>query len=269
MEKLIITAAVVGAEISKQDTPYLPTTPDEIAADVEKASHAGASIVHLHVRDQNGNPTQNKEIYQEVIEKIRNNTDVIIQVSTGGAVGMTPEERVQPVTLKPEMATLTTGTVNFGNDVFLNKPSDIKAFAIKMLEYNVKPEFEIFDAGMIFNALKLVKEGLVKGHLHFDFVMGVPGGIPATAEHLLHLKNHLPEGATWSVAGVGRHQLPMAMFALPLGGHIRVGLEDNIYYKKGVLAKGNSELVERVVRISKELGRNVANPDEARQILGL
>jgi len=268
MEKVIITAAVVGAEISRKETPYLPITPDEIAEDVEKVWKAGAAIVHLHVRDKDGNPTQNKEIYQETIEKIRQRTDMIIQVSTGGAVGMAPEERIQPVTLKPEMATLTTGTVNFGDEVFFNHPNDIRHFAQTMKDYQVRPEFEIFDVGMIFNALRLVKEGLIEGHLHFDFVMGVPGAIPATAKHLLHLIEHLPEGATWSVAGIGRHQLTMGLFALLMGGHVRVGLEDNIYYSKGILAK-NHELVARMVRLGEEVGRKAATPDEARTILGL
>lgn len=269
MDKLIITAAVVGAEITKEQTPYLPVTPDEIAEDVEKAWKAGASMVHLHVRDRDGRPTQDKEIFAETIEKIRKRTDIIIQVSTGGAVGMTAEERIQPVTLRPEMATLTTGTVNFGNEVFYNPPEMIRSFAQKMKENGVRPEFEIFDVGMIFNALQLQWEGLVEGHLHFDFVMGVPGGIPASAKHLLHLVDHLPEGATWSVAGIGRHQLPMATMNLLLGGHVRVGFEDNIYYQKGVLAKGNEELVARIVRLAKELGREIADPDEARKILGL
>ncbi len=269
MEKVIITAAVVGAEITKEQTPYLPTTPDEIAIEVEKASKAGAAIVHLHVRDKDGLPTQDKAIYRETIHKIKERTDIIIQVSTGGSIGMTPEERIQPVTLQPEMATLTTGTVNFGEEVFLNRPQDIRMFAKVMGDYGVKPEFEIFDVGMVNNALHLVKEGLVKGHLHFDFVMGVPGGIGATAKHLLHMVEHIPKDATWSVAGIGRHELPLGMIALPLGGHIRVGLEDNIYYSKGILAKGNDELVARIVRLAKELGRDIASPNDARKILGI
>lgn len=269
MEKLIITCAVVGAETTKEHTPYLPTTPEEIAIEVEKAAMAGASIIHLHVRDSEGKPTQNRDIFEETIEKIKKKTDVIIQVSTGGAVGMTAEERIQPVTLSPEMATLTTGTVNFGNDVFFNSPENIKIFAKKMKEFNVKPEFEIFDVGMVYNALNLVKEGLVDGHLHFDFVMGVPGAIPATAKNLLHLVESIPQEATWSVAGIGRHQLPMSLLALTLGGHVRVGLEDNIFYRKGQLAKGNYEFVERVVRLAKEYDRSVATPTETRRILGL
>lgn len=269
MEKLIITCAVVGAETTREQTPYLPITPDEIAVEVEKARLAGASIVHLHVRDKEGKPTQNKEIFQETIEKIKARTDIIIQVSTGGAVGMTVEERIQPVTLGPEMATLSTGTVNFANEVFMNTPSDIRSFALEMKKHGVRPEFEIFDTGMVTNALSLVKEELVEGHLHFDFVMGVPGAIPAAAKNLLHLIDQIPNDSTWSVAGIGRHQLPMAMLALPLGGHVRVGFEDNIFYRKGQLARGNDELVARVARLASELDRDVATPNEARRILGI
>ena len=156
----------------------------------------------------------------------------MIQVSTGGAVGTSAEERKQPLTLQPEMATLTTGTVNFGGDVFLNPPEMIEQFAQTMQQYGVRPEFEIFDVGMVATALRLVRKGLVTGHLHFDFVMGVPGGIPASAEHLLHLLQSLPKEATWTVAGVGRSELPMAALGVVLGGHVRVGLEDNIYYRQ-------------------------------------
>lgn len=176
---------------------------------------------------------------------------------------------MQPLFLSPEMATLTTGTVNFGRDVFSNPPDMIEQFATQMKNNGVAPEFEIFDVGMIENALSLVKKGLVEGHLHFDFVMGVPGGIPATAKNLLHMIDLLPSGATWTVAGIGRHQLPMASLAITLGGHVRVGFEDNIYYRKGQLATSNAELVARVVRIAKEMEREIATPDEARQILDL
>ncbi|MFS8512318.1 MAG: 3-keto-5-aminohexanoate cleavage protein [Planifilum fulgidum] len=268
MDKLIITAALVGAEVTREDTPHLPVTPEEIGQAAAEAREAGASIAHIHVRDADGKPSQDRELYRRAIEEIRKRCDIIIQVSTGGAVGMTAEERLQPVALRPEMATLTTGTVNFGDGVFLNPPREIEHFAKVMQEYGVRPEFEIFDVGMIRNALSLVKKGLVTGHLHFDFVMGVPGGIPATAENLLHLLRQLPEGATWTVAGVGRAQLPMAVLGIVLGGHVRVGLEDNIWYRKGQLAT-NAQLVARVVRIARETDREIATPDEARQILGI
>ncbi|MBH8597861.1 3-keto-5-aminohexanoate cleavage protein [Thermoactinomyces sp. CICC 10523] len=268
MSKLMITAALVGAEVTRDDTPYLPITPEEIGQAALEAREAGAAIAHIHVRDENGAPSQSKELYRRAIEEIEKRTDIIIQVSTGGAVGMTAEERMQPLTLRPEMATLTTGTVNFGQDVFMNTPEQLLAFAEEFERYGVRAEFEIFDVGMIANAMHLVNKGFFTGHLHFDFVMGVPGAIPATAENLLHLVHQMPEGATWTVAGIGRHQLPMATLGIVLGGHVRVGLEDNIYYKKGELAT-NAQLVKRVARIAKELGREIASPDEARQILHL
>lgn len=268
MDKLIITAALVGAEVTRKDTPHLPVTPEEIGIAAAEAHAAGAAIAHIHVRDADGKPSQDWELYRQTIEEIRKRCDIIVQVSTGGAVGMSAEERLQPVTLAPEMATLTTGTVNFGRDVFFNPPEMVERFAKTMQQYGVTPEFEIFDVGMIANALQLVKKGLVTGHLHFDFVLGVPGGIPATADHLLHMIRQLPEGATWTVAGIGRAQLPMSVLGIVLGGHVRVGLEDNIYYRKGELAT-NAQLVARVVRIAREVGREIATPDEARAKLGI
>lgn len=268
MEKLIITAALVGAEVTREDTPHLPITPEEIGEAAAEAYEAGASIAHIHVRDREGKPSQNRNLFEATILEIRNRCPIIIQVSTGGAVGMSAEDRLQPVFLGPEMATLTTGTVNFGQGVFMNSPADIRRFAETMKRYKVRPEFEIFDTGMIWTAMGLVHDGLVEGHLHFDFVMGVPGGMPATARHLLLLIDQLPEEATWTVAGVGRHQLPMAALGVTLGGHVRVGLEDNLYYRKGELAT-NTQLVERVKRIADELNREVATPAEARQLLGL
>lgn len=269
MDKLIITVAPVGAEVSKQDNPSLPLTALEIAEEAVRCEGKGASIIHLHVRDNQGKPTQNKQIFQAAIEEIKKRTNLIIQPSTGGASWMTAEERLQPVELKPEMATLTTGTVNFGDEVFSNPPLVVETFAKKLVENGVKPEIEVFEAGMIQNALNLVKKGILKMPLHFDFVMGVPGGIPGTPRHLLHLVETLPAGCTWTVAGIGRAELPLAVMAIMLGGHVRVGFEDNIYYSKGVLAKNNAELVERIARIAGELGRPIAAPDEARQILGL
>lgn len=268
MTKLILTAALTGAEVSREDTPHLPVSPVEIGEAAARAREAGAAIVHIHVRDQQGRPSQNREIYRQAMTEIRKRSDIIIQVSTGGAVGMTAQERMQPVSLYPEMATLTTGTVNFGDDVFYNSYGMIESFAKEMMEYGVRPEFEIFDVGMIHTAMRLVRKGIVTGHLHFDFVMGVPGGIPAKGNHLTHLIDQLPEGATWTVAGIGRHELPMSAMGIALGGHVRVGLEDNIYYRKGELAS-NEQLVARIYRIAKELEREVATPAEAREILEL
>jgi 3-keto-5-aminohexanoate cleavage enzyme len=269
MEKLIITAALTGAEVTKEQQPNLPVTPDEIAEAAYECYKAGASIVHIHARDGEGNPTQDYDVYKEIKEKIEAKCNIIVQPSTGGATWHTPDERLQPVDLKPEMATLSCGTCNFGPEVFMNTEEYMEKFAIKMLENGVKPEFEIFERGMIENAKRLLKKGLVKAPMHFDFVLGVPGASPGNPEDLMYMADKLPEGSTWTVAGVGRFETPLSMLAIILGGHVRVGFEDNIFYSKGVLAKTNAELVERIVRISKEVGREVATADEARAILGL
>lgn len=268
MEKLIITCALNGAEVTRTQVPHLPVTPSELAADAVRVRNAGAAMVHVHGREPDGSSTQSKEVYAAIIQAIRQETDIIVQVSTGGAVGMTAEERLQPVELSPEMASLTAGTVNFGRGVFWNSPELIEAFAQKLVAQGVVPEIECFDLGHIDNALALVKKGILTLPLHFDFVMGVPGGIAPTIRNLVHMAESLPAGCTWSVAGIGRAQLPLATVAITMGGHVRVGLEDNIYYSKGVLAT-NEALVARIVRLANELGRPVATPDEAREILGI
>ena len=269
MNKLMITAAMIGAEVTRQDHPGVPITPQEIALAAFECYKAGASIIHLHVREPNGVPTQDVNVFQKTMELIKEKCDVIVQVSTGGAVGMSSEERVAPVRLRPEMATLTAGSVNFGDDVFLNSPHDVESFALMMKEYGVKPEIEIFDTGMIDTAVRLVKKGILVAPLHFDMVMGVPGGMMGTPKNLLNLVELLPIDATWTVAGIGRAELPLGIMAIILGGHVRVGFEDNIYYSKGVLADSNAQLVARIARMSEEMGRQVASPDESREILGL
>ncbi|WP_427337865.1 3-keto-5-aminohexanoate cleavage protein [Caloranaerobacter sp. DY30410] len=269
MQKLIITAALTGAEVTREQQPNLPITPEEIAEAAYEAYKAGASIVHIHARDKDGNPTQDYEVYKEIKKRIEAKCPVIFQPSTGGAVWHTPEERLQPVELRPEMATLSCGTCNFGPDVFMNTQEYMEKFAKRMKELGVKPELEIFERGMIKNALTLVKKGLIDEPLHFDFVMGVPGAIPGEIRDLLYLVESIPKGSTWTVAGIGRYELPLATAAILLGGHVRVGFEDNIYYKKGELAKSNAQLVERIVRLAHELGREVATPDEAREILNI
>ena len=269
-EPVIITAAVVGAELTRANTPYLPLTPDEIAGEARDSHTAGAAMVHLHARARDGSPTQDVEVYQEIIQAVRAKApDMIIQVSTGGAVSMKARERLQPLALQPEMASLTTGTVNFGEEVFYNDLPMIREFAQVMLERNIRPELEIFDTGMIPNALRLLKDGLLRAPLHFNFVLGVPGAAAGTVKNLLHMVESIPAGSTWTVSGIGPAQLPLATMALVLGGHVRVGLEDNIYYSRGQLSEGNAPLVARVVRIAHELGRAVATPAEARRILGI
>ncbi|MBI2265576.1 MAG: 3-keto-5-aminohexanoate cleavage protein [Armatimonadetes bacterium] len=269
MDKLIITAALTGAEVTLKDNPNLPITPRELADAAVAACDAGASIVHLHVREEDGSPSLSPDLFKETSRLIRARSDVILQFSTGGAVGMTGEERMRHLSLRPEMATLSSGSINFGADVFLNPQGMIEALAGEMQKLGITPEIEVFDIAMIRNALRLVKKGLLSFPLHFDFVMGVEGGIPASMKNLLFLSEAIPQGCTWSVAGMGRDELPMAVGAILLGGHVRVGLEDNIYYSRGVLAESNAQLVARVARISADLGRELAGPGEARKILNM
>lgn len=269
MEKLIITAALTGAEVTREQQPALPITPDQIADAAHECAKAGASIVHVHGRNDDGSPTQDKETYRKIIGAIRERCDIIVQVSTGGAVGMTAQERLAPVTLSPEMATLSMGSVNFGGDVFMNHPADMEIFFKAMQEHKVKTEFEIFDTGMLTTLNRWIKKGQVTGPMHIDLVLGIPGAMAATPEALMYMKSQLPEGASWTVAGIGAAQLPLATMAILMGGHVRVGFEDNVYYRKGELATSNAQLVARMARISRELERPVATPDEARAILGI
>jgi len=269
MEKLIITACLTGAEVTKEQQPNLPITPDEIAEAAYECYLSGASMVHVHARDNKGNPTQDYEVYKEIKEKIEAKCNIIFQPSTGGAVWHTPEQRMQPIELKPEMATLSMGTCNFADDVFMNTEENIRLFAKRMNELGVKPELECFEKGMVDTAIRFAKKGIINTPMHFDFVLGVPGAMGGELRDLLYMVESIPTGSTWTVAGVGRYQLPLNMAAIMLGGHARTGFEDNIYYTKGELAKSNAQLVERVARLSRELGREVATPDEARAILGL
>ncbi|KAF0196351.1 MAG: hypothetical protein FD169_968 [Bacillota bacterium] len=269
MSKLIITAALVGAEVTREQTPYIPLTPAEIADAAFDCYQAGASIVHIHVRDKDGKATQDKAVFAETIRLIKEKCDIIVQISTGGAVTARIEERIAPIGLKPEMATLSTGTVNFGADIFLNTQEYMEKIARAIQENGVKAEVEVFEVGMIQNALNLVKKGLLSEPVHFDFVMGVPGALPGTPKNLMHLIESIPQNATWTVAGIGRAELPLAVMSIVLGGHVRVGFEDNIFYSRGVLAKSNAELVARIVRIAKECGREVATPNETRRMLGI
>jgi 3-keto-5-aminohexanoate cleavage enzyme len=270
MDKLIITVAGVGAETTKDAQPGLPVTAAEIGADAARCREAGAAMYHLHVRDAEANPTQAKEVFAAAIEAIRERTDIIIQASTGGAMGMTADERLQPVELDPEMASLTTGTSNFGDDVFFNDTALMSEFYQRMQETGVRPEFEIFEAGQIDNALKLVKKyGPAGPLLHWDFVLGVPGSLSGEPRNLMFLVDRIPAGSTWTCTGIGRWHMPVTMTALALGGNVRLGFEDNIFLHKGVLAKENAELVGRVARVAQEWDRACATPEEARRMLRL
>ncbi|WP_461631035.1 3-keto-5-aminohexanoate cleavage enzyme [Labilibaculum euxinus] len=271
MEKLIITAAICGAEVTKEHNPNVPYTIEECVREAGLAYEAGASIIHLHVRTDDGTPTQDKSRFKMVMDAIHEKyPDVIIQPSTGGAVGMTNDERLQPTELNPEMATLDCGTLNFGGDeIFENTENTIKYFGERMIERGIKPELEVFDKSMIDMALRLHKKGFIKSPMHFDFVMGVNGGISGTLRDFVFLRESIPADATYTVAGVGRFEFPLATAAIIDGGHVRVGFEDNTMISRGVVAESNGQLVEKVVRLAKELGRGIATPAEAREILGL
>ncbi|MBZ4401643.1 MULTISPECIES: 3-keto-5-aminohexanoate cleavage protein [unclassified Myxococcus] len=270
---MVITAAMVGAETTREQTPHLPITAEEIAEDAARCREAGAAMVHLHVRTPDGKPSQDAELFRAAIRAIRKRTDVLIQTSTGGAVGMTVDQRCGPLTLtgedRPDMATLTTGTVNFGEEVFWNPRPLVRDIARRIRALGLRPELECFDVGMIDEARYLAKEGLVDLPAHFDFVLGVPGTLQARPEVLDFMIASLPEGSTWTVAGVGRFQLAFVDEAAKRGGNARVGLEDNIYVSKGVLAKGNWELVAEASRRARAHGREPATPEQARKLLRL
>ena len=269
MEKLIITAAICGAEVTKKHNPAVPYTIEEIGKEAKLAYETGASIIHLHVREDDGTPTQEKNRFSLAFDEIKRLCPgVIIQPSTGGAVGMSNAERLQPLELLPEMATLDCGTVNFGgDDIFINTENTIKEFGEKMIKLGIKPEVEVFDKGMIDTAIRLCKQGFIKSPMHFNFVMGVTGGIAASIRDLSYLIDSIPPGATYTATGIGRYEFPIAAMSIASGGHVRVGFEDNVYLSKGVLADSNGALVAKAVRIAKELGREIANPKEAREIL--
>lgn len=271
MEKLIITAAICGAEVTKEQNPAVPYTIEELVREAKSAYEAGAAVIHVHVREDDGTPTQSKARFKEALDAIyKELPDVIIIPSTGGAVGMTAEERLQPTELFPEMATLDCGTCNFGDDVFENTIPMMRAFGKRMLENNIKPEYECFEMGHLDTVLRLARKGEVPGApMQFNFVLGVFGCTPATVENLAWLVRNIPEGSTWTATGIGRDEFTLAAAAITMGGHVRVGFEDNLYLSKGVLAKSNGELVAKVVRLAKELGREIATPAEAREILSL
>lgn len=270
MEKLVITVAPTGNVPTKELNPNTPVTVDEIVEDLMKCREIGASLAHIHVRDKDGNPTSDRALFRELLEKLEaKKCDMITQVSTGArGGGNTPEWRGQMLDLNAEMASLSVGSSNFPNMVNANPFDLIKYLAEKMYANNIKPELEAFDLGMIDNAKLLLKEGVLKAPLHFDLVMNVRGSAAGTPKNLLHMVECLPEGSTFTVSGIGPSQVPMITMAILLGGHVRTGLEDSLLYAKGVSAT-NTMLVERVVRIAKELGREIATPEEARVILGL
>ena len=271
-EKLIITAAITGSRILRDTTPHIPYTPKEIATSSIECWNAGAAIVHIHVRDpETGLGVQDLELFRKVVEPLRNETDVVINLTTSGiaARNLSVEDRLKSLELRPELASFDAGSINLGKGVFINPPDFLDMAAQTMKQYGVKPEIEVFDSGMIVTAVQMRNRRKLDDPLFFEFVLGTPYGAPATAKTLVYLSELLPEGSIWSVTGIGRAHLPMSMMALAMGGHIRLGMEDHVFYNRGELATSNAQFVERIVRISREYGWEIASPDEAREILGL
>ncbi|HEY9539521.1 MAG TPA: 3-keto-5-aminohexanoate cleavage protein [Kiloniellaceae bacterium] len=271
-EPCIITVAITGSVPRKKDTPAVPVTVAEQVESTHEAYEAGASIAHVHVRDENENPSSDPEKFGAFQEGLRKHCpDMIVQFSTGGR-GRGADQRGSMLHLKPDMASLATGSVNFPNMIYENPPELIDSLAASMIEYGIKPECEIFDLAMLYAAAEMVKDGRLKAPAHVQFVFGLKNALPPKREILefevAQLKEVLP-GATWTAAGIGRSQLELNHWALELGGHCRTGLEDNIRFDKARLAKSNAELVARVAELCGQYGRRVATAQEARQILGL
>jgi uncharacterized protein (DUF849 family) len=303
MDKLIITAAITGNITLPVQTPYLPLSPQQIIDDALRAAEAGAASVHIHGRDpKTARPTTEPAVYREIAQGIKARSDVIVCVTTGGTADMTPAQRAQVVpALKPELATFNMGSINFSihpiadryrddeykypwekefaagtkDFIFRNTFGDIEKLCQIMEENNTRPEFEVYDVGHLYNLSFLVRRKIIKLPVWLQFVTGILGGIGANVEEVVHLKQTADrllgtDNYTWSVIGAGYPaEFNLAALAVMMGGHARVGMEDNIFIAKGVLAKSNGELVEKLVRIAHELGREIATPAEARQILAL
>lgn len=270
--KTIISAALTGAMTPKDANPYIPLTPEEIAEDAYKCWKAGAAAVHIHMRDDAGIGTMDKEKFKKTVEliKAKKDCDVIINCTTSGDSRASEADRMAHLPyVKPEMASYDAGSFNWmPAGIFDNSPKFLNDLGLLMKELDIKPEIEVFDSGFINIANYYVEKGVLTAPCHFQFVLGVLGGMEATVKNLAYLKEMLPEGATWSALGVGKGHLPIMYATLALGGHLRVGLEDNIYYSKGVHAT-NVNLVERAVRVIREFGKEPATPQEAREIWGL
>lgn len=271
MRKAIITVAPTGEGATKQANPALPTTPAEIADAVYESHKAGAAVAHLHMRDDNDRPTMSLAKFKETVERVRDKCDIVINLTTSGDIRAGDDERMAHIiALKPEIASFDCGTMNWmRDDVFVNHPHFLTRLGKAMIENNVKPEVEIFDTGMLFDSFYFIKTGVLREPVHYQFVLGVGGGMPATVENLAYLVRQLPEKATWSAFGVGKDHITILAAALVLGGDVRVGFEDNIYYSKGVLAKSNAQLVERAARLVNEFNRELATPKDVREMFKL
>jgi uncharacterized protein (DUF849 family) len=288
MDKLIVTVAIIGGITTREKTPHPPMTPQEIADSAIEACRAGASVCHIHVRDPiTHQPSMKFELYKEVFDRIRDKCDMIINLSTGAGGRLyysskasgnpwdtsglkSPEERVEHVVkLKPELCSLDIGSLNFGPYAFINLVSVVEKMAKMIKEVGTKPELEVFDLGHIRIGHHLIRQGLIEDPPLFQLCLGIPWGIEATTENMVYMRNNLPSGCLWYAFAIGPQHFPMAAASIMNGGHARVGFEDNLYIKKGVLAKTNAEMAKKVIEIATLFDREVATPKEARQILGL
>lgn len=271
-EPVIITVAPTGPLTTRAEHPRVPLTPVEIAESVAEAAAAGAAVAHVHARDEDGRPTADPAVYARIVEEIRARCDVVVQASTGVGLSVEPMDRVQIVAsdaVDVTMATLNVATMTFGTGTFANPPELVEALAETMAARGIHPELEVYDVGHVALCLELVERGLIREPLQFSFVMGVRGGMPGDAALLPTLIGMLPEGAIWQAIGIGRHQLPLSLAALALGGNARVGLEDNVYFRRGELAESNAQFVRRAVELVEVVGRKVARPDDVRERLGV
>ncbi len=275
MPKTIISVATTGAWPQKKDNPNVPLTPKEIAKDVFECYEAGAAIAHLHMRDDNGVGTMSVDKFRETVELIRARSDVpiLLNLTTSGSIDANDETRQLHLReLKPELASYDCGSMNWMHmGVFINSPAFLEELGATMLEYNIKPEIEIFDTSMLYNALYYLKKGVLKAPCHFQLVLGAPGGMAATVENLVYLHGLLPKegGHTWAALGIGRAHVPVMMTTLALGGHLRVGMEDNVMFGPKQLAESNAQLVRRAADFIRLCGNEVATPADAKEILSI
>lgn len=266
-DAVVITAAIVGAEVTRAQNPHVPYSAEEIAEEARRCADAGAAIVHLHVRTEQGHPSQDAARFEAAVQAIRARSDIVVQVSTGGAVGMPIAERLGGLAARPEMATLNCGSINFGEEVFENSMPDMREVARRIREAGAQPELELYELGHLDNALLLERAELIARPFWVQLVLGVPGALGARESVLRFFVRELPPKTHWGVAAVGRHQAPMLALALALGGHVRVGLEDNIYLERGLLAQGSAPFVGRIAAQAEAGGRKVASPAEVRAAL--
>lgn len=271
MAKTIVTVATTGAFPTKEHNPAVPLTPKEIAEDVYECWQAGAAIAHLHMRDDAGKGTMDIGRFTETVGLIRERCDIALNLTTSGDLAATDETRmIHVAALKPELASYDAGSMNWMHStLFINHPAFLEKLAAVMNENGVKPEIEVFDAGMFYTSAHYIKKGILKAPAYYQFVLGAAGGSAATVENLVYLKGLLPPEAQWSALGIGAGHMPILLAAIALGGNVRVGMEDNVFYAKGRLAASNAEFVARAVRLIREADREPATADDARSILGL